>query len=129
MIGTSDDLVANEGEAERVGTGKAYRCAFEDAKGKRGKSAELFVAAIPGNQPPRATIDKLAKECKQPITQLPGIGEQALWCSIPTDGPDLNILVTAGKRSHGETRVATLYLYSTRSDVYATLAKMLADRL
>ncbi len=129
VIGKSDDLVANEGESERVGAGKAYRCAYEDPKGKYGKSAELFVAAIPGNQPPRATIDKLAKECKQPVTQLPGIGEQALWCEIPTDGPDLSILVSVGKRSHGETRVATLYMYPTRPDVYATLAKLFADRL
>lgn len=129
VIGRSDDLVANEGESERVGAGKAYRCAYEDPKGKYGKSAELFVAAIPGNQPPRATIDKLAKECEQPATQLPGIGEQALWCEIPTDGPDLDIMVSVGKRGHGETRVATLYLYKTRPDVYATLAKLFADRL
>ncbi|KFZ83306.1 hypothetical protein ED92_05225 [Amycolatopsis sp. MJM2582] len=129
VIGKSDDLVADEGEAERVGAGKAYRCSFDDPKGKYARSAELFVAAIPGNQPPRTTIDKLAKECKQPVTQLPGIGEQALWCGIPTDGPDLNILVTVGKRSHGETRVATLYMNETRTDVYSSLAKLMADRL
>lgn len=50
------------------------------------------------------------------MTPLPGTGDSAFFCGVTTG----DALVRTGERSHGQNRT---------DDVYATLAKTLADRL
>ncbi|WP_146044301.1 hypothetical protein [Amycolatopsis sp. BJA-103] len=66
------------------------------------------------------------KECTKPPTPLPDIGETAWFC----DGKDQRVTTVVYKRAHGQIRVALVDISGpTRSDVYETIAKRLAERL
>lgn len=117
--GNQSSDAGTEGRSESVGPGRAYECDYD------GLMTTLYVVAIPGNQPATAMIGKLTKECREAAQPIPGAGETATRCKT-TDGAEM---VVVGKRGHGQTRVAQLYLPPARTDVYESLAKLLGDRL
>ncbi|MEQ0561480.1 hypothetical protein ABJI51_26245 [Amycolatopsis sp. NEAU-NG30] len=110
---------STEGPAQNVGSGKAYQCTYP------GRGAKLYVAALPGGPSPSAMIGTLTKKCGEAATPVPGAGDTAARCKM-ADGAEM---VVVGKHSHGQLRVAQLFIAPTRTDVYDSLAKLLGGRL
>ncbi|MBB5854328.1 hypothetical protein ACFQ05_13540 [Amycolatopsis umgeniensis] len=97
-----------------------YACLYNGVNG-------LYLHVFPEKErsvPSMVTQTK--KLCVKPPTMLPGIGDAAWYCEV--EGDFMSTMVY--KRGHGQIRFAWVYLIGeTRSDVYETMAKRLAERL
>ena len=115
--GAFGDLQGQELEPQPAGPGKAYGCQYS--------WGTLAVFAFPGNVPPAALLTDILKKCEEPAVAIPGVGEVGKYCLTAEN----KTFVFAGKRGHGQTRMAEVRMDRTRTDVYTSVAKLLADRL
>ncbi|WP_328613377.1 hypothetical protein OHS18_31940 [Amycolatopsis sp. NBC_00355] len=118
-IGHSVSGGAKETEPLRTKAGTALVCEYGG-----GQTASLFVG--PDTSVARF-VAGVKSECRNAV-MVPGAGEAALHCE--STGQDGGTELAVAKHSHGELRTAELNLYvSVGEDTYATLGKLLADRL
>jgi hypothetical protein len=127
LLGTSEDFIALEQPPDPAyARGTEFRCRYE-GKYVTPWVLDLWIVASTRSYTPARAIENSKRDCRGPVTSLPGIGEGAIYCDLAAAEGDA--LVMTGKRSHGQNRTVTLYLLEHRAEVYAALAKKLADRL
>jgi hypothetical protein len=127
LLGTSEDFIATEQPPDPTYVpGTEFQCRYE-GKYRTPWVLDLWVVASARSYTPAKTIENSKRDCREPVTSLPGIGEGAIHCALAA--ADGDAMVVTGKRSHGQNRTATLYLIAHRAEVYTALAKTLADRL
>jgi hypothetical protein len=127
LLGTSEDLVATEQPADPTYVPDTeFECRYE-GKYRTPWVLSLWIVAATRNYVPVRSVENAKRDCRGPVTTLPGIGEAAIRCELAA--AEGQALVMTGKRSHGQNRTATVYMVTNRADVYTALAKTLADRL
>jgi hypothetical protein len=88
---------------------------------------DLWVFAAVHSYRPAKSMKNYQDDCSGAVTSMSGIGEGAYYCDLKDiDG---TAMVVTGKRSHGQNRLAIVYLLKHREEVYSSLARTLADRL
>jgi hypothetical protein len=118
-IGRSVSGGAKETEPLQTKVGTALVCEYGG-----GQTASLFVG--PDTSVARF-VAGVKSGCKNPV-MMPGTGEAALHCE--STGQDGGTELAVAKHSHGELRTADLnFSVSVGDTTYATLGKLLADRL
>ncbi|MGW3994204.1 hypothetical protein ACWEF6_12015 [Amycolatopsis sp. NPDC004772] len=126
LLETSEDLMATEQSVETAVPDTEFRCRYE-GKYVHPWLLDLWISSAAGSLPPEEAMKNIRKDCSGPVTPVPEAGEGAYFCDRA--GLDQAEMVVLGKRSHGENRVAVAYVLKHRKDVYARLAKLLAERL
>ncbi|MFB9690568.1 hypothetical protein [Amycolatopsis plumensis] len=127
LLETSEDLMATEQPAAGTsGPGTEFRCRYE-GKYVHPWLLDLWISSAADALPPEEAMKNIRKDCSGPVTAVPEAGEGAFFCD--RTGLDQAEMVVLGKRSHGQNRVAVAYVLKHRKDVYARLAKLLAERL
>jgi hypothetical protein len=127
LLGTSEDLLATEQPADPAYVPHTeFQCRYE-GKYVHPWLLDLWIFAAAGSYRPAKAMKNYQADCSGPVTPVPGAGEGAYYCNRKdTDG---KAMVITGKRSHGQNRLAIVYLLKQRAEVYTSLARMLADRL
>jgi hypothetical protein len=127
VLGTSEDLLATEQPADPTFVPHTeFQCRYE-GKYVHPWLLDLWIFAAAGSYRPARSMKNYQADCSGPVTAVPGVGEGAYYCDRKdTDG---KAMVITGKRSHGQNRLAIVYLLKHRGEVYTSLARMLADRL
>jgi hypothetical protein len=127
LLGTSEDLIATEQppDGEFV-PGTEFHCRY-DGKYVHPWLLDLWITASAGSYRPAESLENYKKDCAGPVTPVPGAGEGAYFCDRA--GTGVAEMVITGKRSQGENRLAIAYMVKHRDEVYAGLAKLLAERL
>ncbi|WP_410672576.1 hypothetical protein [Amycolatopsis sp. cmx-4-68] len=127
LLGTSEDLLATEQPADPAYVPHTeFQCRYE-GKYVHPWLLDLWIFAAAGSYRPATAMKNYQADCSGPVTPVPGVGEGAYYCNRKdTDG---KAMVITGKRSHGQNRLAIVYLLKHRAEVYTSLARMIADRL
>lgn len=106
---------------------KTYQCHYASRTGGR-QLLDLFVTVIPGTRQVTALVTEWTKDCKGPAAPIAEVAGTTRTCSM--DGTNSgDVLVLVAKKSHGQTRLAELYLRPFPARVYTALAQLLNDRL
>lgn len=127
LIGTSEDLIATEQPADPTFvTDTEFQCRYE-GKYVHPWLLDLWVVAAVHSYGPAKALKNYQDDCSGPVTSMSGIGEGAYYCD--RKDTDNTAMVVTGKRSHGQNRLAIVYLLKHRAEVYSSVARMLADRL
>ncbi len=105
-----------------------YHCNYASRTGGR-QLLDLFVTVVPGTGQVASLVTAWTKDCKGPVKPIGGVtGNTTRACSLDgTNSSDVMVLVA--KKSHGQTRLAELYLRPFTDEVYTKLAQLLIDRL
>lgn len=127
MDATIDAHTVEEAPDKRPGV-TTYHCRYASRTGGL-QVHDLFVTVIPGTGQFASLLGEWTKDCAQPATPIAGLEATARTCALADAGHGGDVMVLAGKKGHGETRLAELDLWPTRSDVYPKIARLLTDRL
>ncbi|WIY01530.1 hypothetical protein QRX60_47190 [Amycolatopsis mongoliensis] len=104
-----------------------YHCTYASRTGGR-QLLDLFVTVVPGTGQIPSLVTAWTKDCKGPAKPIGGVAGTTRTCSL--DGADSgDVMVLVVKKSHGQTRLAELYVRPFTDEVYAKLAQLLTDRL
>jgi hypothetical protein len=104
-----------------------YHCNYASRTGGR-QLLDLFVTAVPGTKQVASLVTAWTKDCKGPAAPIGGVDGTTRTCSL--DGTNFgDVLVLVVKKSHGQTRLAELYLRPFTPQVYTKVAQLLNDRL
>ncbi|WP_181773103.1 hypothetical protein [Amycolatopsis pittospori] len=130
ITGLSTEIRPLEQEAHVDGPQEdRYGCLYENSAQSSALAPHLQIVVPPkGGATVIAVVDDTAKAgCREPITAIAGVGDKAVYCESAKD--PAKVIVTVGKLSHGEARLAVLDIVKIRPDAYETVAKLLAERL
>ncbi|MFI5593292.1 hypothetical protein ACIA5G_50165 [Amycolatopsis sp. NPDC051758] len=104
-----------------------YHCNYASRTGGR-QLLDLFVTVVPGTGQVSSLVTDWTRDCKGPAKPIAGVAGTTRTCSL--DGTNFgDVMVLVVKKSHGQTRVAELYLRPFSAEVYTKLAQLLTDRL
>lgn len=106
---------------------KTYQCHYASRTGGR-QLLDLFVTVVPGTRQFAALVTEWTKDCKGPAAPIGEVDGTTRTCSL--DGTNAgDVLVLVAKKSHGQTRLAEVYLRPFAARVYTGIAQLLNDRL
>ena len=104
-----------------------YHCNYASRTGGR-QLLDLYVTVVPGTRQVASLVTEWTKDCKGPAKPIGGVAGTTRTCSLDgTNSGDVMVLVA--KKSHGQTRLAELYLRPFTEEVYTKLAQLLTDRM
>jgi hypothetical protein len=104
-----------------------YHCDYASRTGGR-QLLDLYVTVVPGTGQVSSLVTEWTKDCKGPAKPIGGVAGTIRTCAL--DGTNAgDVMVLVAKKSHGQTRLAELYLRPFRAEVYTKLAQLLTDRL
>jgi hypothetical protein len=104
-----------------------YHCNYASRTGGR-QLLDLYVTVVPGTGQVSSLVTAWTKDCKGPAKPIGGVTGTTRTCSL--DGTNFgDVMVLVAKKSHGQTRLAELYLRPFAAEVYTKLAQLLTDRL
>lgn len=104
-----------------------YHCDYASRTGGR-QLLDLYVTVVPGTRQVASLVTEWTKDCKGPAKPIGGVAGTTRTCSLDgTNSGDVMVLVA--KKSHGQTRLAELYLRPFTEEVYTKLAQLLTDRM
>ena len=104
-----------------------YHCNYASRTGGR-QLLDLYVTVVPGTGQVSSLVTAWTKDCKGPAKPIDGVAGTTRTCSL--DGTNFgDVMVLVAKKSHGQTRLAELYLRPFNAGVYTKLAQLLTDRL
>jgi hypothetical protein len=127
ILGTSEDLMTTEQPPDGTFVpGTEFQCRYE-GKYVHPWLLDLWIISAPGSYPPDKALKDTRKDCGGPVTAVPEAGEGAYFCDRAGTG-DAEMIGT-GKRIHGQTRLAIVYVVKHRKEVYTRLAVLLGERL
>lgn len=127
-MGVALDTYAVEEAKTTQRDATTYHCDYASRTGGR-QLLDLFVTVVPGTGQVASLVKEWTRDCKGPANPLGGVaGGTTRTCSLDgTNSGDVMVLVA--KKSHGQTRLAELYLRPFTDEVYTKLAQLLSDRL
>jgi hypothetical protein len=126
-MGVVLDSYAVEEAATTQQDATTYHCNYASRTGGR-QLLDLYVTVVPGTRQVASLVTEWTKDCKGPAKPIGGVAGTTRTCSLDgTNSGDVMVLVA--KKSHGQTRLAELYLRPFSEGVYAKLAQLLTDRM
>ncbi|WP_410672374.1 hypothetical protein [Amycolatopsis sp. cmx-4-68] len=110
-----------------------HHCNYASRTGGR-QLFDLYVTVVPGTGQVAALVKEWTKRCLEPATPIADVEGTTRTCKLNDNVAgngrgygDVMLLVV--KKSHGQTRLAELFMRPFAADVYAKLARLLSDRL